>query len=206
MIYWLLKLIGGPIIRLIWIKKAEGLENIPKKGPCIIAANHSSYFDFICLIAVVPRRIRFLAAEKFFRSKFWYPLVKLTGQIKVDRQDKNKEEVYSKVYSTLKKGKIIGIFPEGTRSPSGKIEKTYTGVAKFAIKAKVPVVPVGISGTYNIMSRFDKRPKFRKAIEINIGKPLAFKEYYIKETNRDIFAEVTNKVVGEITNLAKRKV
>ena len=68
MIYWILKKIFGPFVKLIWIKKAEGLENVPKKGAFIIASNHSSYFDFISLIAVCPRRIYFLAGEVFFKK------------------------------------------------------------------------------------------------------------------------------------------
>ena len=70
MFYWILKKIFGPFVRLIWIKKIKGLNNFPKTGPFIIAANHSSYFDFISLIAVCPRRVYFLAAEKFYKSKF----------------------------------------------------------------------------------------------------------------------------------------
>jgi len=205
MAYWILKFILGPVVRMIWIKKVEGLENIPEKGGCIIAANHSSYFDFFCLVAVVPRRIYFLAAEKFYKSKFWWPFVKLTGQIKVERESHNKEEIYKKVYSILEKGGVIGIFPEGTRSSDGKIGKTYTGVAKFALRAKVPVVPVGISGTYEIMSRYDKKPKFKKIIEIIIGKPIDFKEYYNKECDEKLFREATNKIMVKIAELAEKK-
>jgi len=202
MIYWFLKFVFGPIIRLIWIKKVKGLENIPRRGGCIIAANHSSYFDFICLTAVVPRRIHFLAAEKFYESKFWWPIVKLTGQIKVARQIHDKKEVYEKVYSILKKGGIIGIFPEGTRSPDGKIGKTYTGVAKFATMAKVPVVPVGINGTYIIMSRYDKRPKFIKRTKIIIGKPIYFDEHKKESTEQD-FRTITDKIMAEVSELSK---
>lgn len=204
--YWFLKTLFGPIVRLIWIKRIEGVKNIPKKGACIIAANHSSYFDFISLITVVPRRIFFLAAEKFYKSKFWWPLVKITGQIKVERENHNKQGVYDKVYATLKKRKIIGIFPEGTRSSSGKIEKTYTGVAKFALKSRVPVVPVGIFGTYEIMSRFDKRPRFKKIVEIKIGEPLTFDRYYNVEEDKKVLLEVTDKIVSKIAELSKKSV
>jgi 1-acyl-sn-glycerol-3-phosphate acyltransferase len=81
MLYWILKTLFSPFFRVIWIKRVEGLQNIPKNGACIIASNHSSYFDFLSLIAVLPRRITFLAAEKFYKNIFWYPLVAGTGQI-----------------------------------------------------------------------------------------------------------------------------
>ena len=202
MVYWILKNIFGPVIRLIWTKNIEGLENIPKSGACIVAANHSSYFDFISLITVLTRRVYFLAAEKFYKSKFWYPLVAGTGQIKVDRQNPDKKEVFEKVFSLLGSGKVLGIFPEGTRSADGKIGKTYTGVAKFALGARAPVVPVGVTGTFEIMSRHDKRPKFKKNIVIKIGKPLYFEEYYGKTADEIILRQITDKIMEEIKKLS----
>jgi len=203
MLYWILKTLFSSFLKIIWVESVDGLENIPKKGSCIIAANHSSYFDFLSLIAVCPRRISFLAAEKFYKSKFWYPLVAGTGQIRVERKSSDKEEVYNRVDAILKNNQILGIFPEGTRSPSGKIEKTYTGVAKFALKSKVSVIPIGITGTYEVMSRHDKRPKFKKIISLKIGKPMYFDKYYNIESNDKIFREITDKIVKEIENLKK---
>lgn len=200
--YWVLKIIFGPIVRLIWVQRVAGLKNIPKNGPCIIAANHSSYFDFISLIAVCPRRIHFLAAEKFYQSKFWWPLVKLTGQIKVDRISHDKSAVYSSALSVLKNGEIIGIFPEGTRSPDGKIGRTFTGVARFALISRVPVVPVGIKGSYKVMSRFDKFPKLEKIIDIKIGGHMHFDGFFGKQDVEEVCREVTNRIVLEITKLS----
>ncbi len=202
MFYWALKILFGWVVKLIWIKRVEGLDNIPKNGPYIIAANHCSYFDFIALIAVLPKRIYFLAAEKFYKSAFWYPLVAWTGQIKVDRKSSDKKEVYRKTLSILNSGKVLGIFPEGTRSLDGQIGKTYTGVARFVLEAKVPVVPVGIVGSYEVMSRYDKKPKFKKIIKIRIGKPMYFEEYYRKENNEFIFREITDKIMKKIAILA----
>jgi len=199
--YWILKIFFGWVIKLIWIKKVEGLKNVPKNGAFIVAANHSSYFDFISLITVLPRRVYFLAAEKFYKSKFWRPLVAGTGQIKVDRESSDKKEVYQKVFSVLNGGEVLGIFPEGTRSADGKIGKTYTGVAKFALGAKVPVVPVGITGTFEVMSRHDKKPKFKKNINVKIGKPIYFEEYYGKESDEVILRKITDRIIEEIEKL-----
>ncbi len=201
MLYWTLKILLGPVLRGIWIKKAQGIENFPKKGAFIVAANHSSYFDFLSLIAVCPRQISFLAAEKFFKSWFWWPIVAGTGQIKVERQSQNKEEVYKKVFYLLKNGKVLGIFPEGTRSTDGKIGKTYTGVAKFALQAKVPVVPVGITGTFEVLSRHDKTPKFKKSININVGKPMTFEQYYSQANNDSIVRQITDEIINNIESL-----
>jgi 1-acyl-sn-glycerol-3-phosphate acyltransferase len=202
MFYWILKLLFTPLVKSIWIKKVEGLENIPKKGAYIIVANHSSYFDFFSLTAIWPKRVYFLAGEVFFEKWWWYPLVKLTGQIKVDRSSKDKTEAKQKVFSILKQEKIIGIFPEGTRSTDGKIGRTFTGIAKFALGARVPVIPVGIKGTYEVMSRYDKLPKFKKNIEIKIGEPISFEEYY-EIADENVFFEVTNKIMEKIKILAE---
>lgn len=203
--YWIVKTLLGPLIRLIWIKDVRGLSNIPKKGPAIIAANHSSYFDFISLVAVIPKRIHFLAAEKFYKSIFWRPIMELTGQIKVERDSKDKKEVYKKVGALLSKGRVIGIFPEGTRSPDGRIRKTYTGVAKFALDNKVPVVPIGIKGSYEVMSRYDKFPRKKKVISINVGKPMDFGDYYKKEQNQDVYRTVTDLIMKRVSFLIENK-
>ena len=201
MVYWVIKTLFGWIVRLIWIRKVEGMEQITPKGSFIIAANHSSYFDFFSLIAVCPRRVYFLAGEVFFKKWWWYPLVKLTGQIRVDRDSKDKTSAKQRVFSILNQGKVFGIFPEGTRSPDGKIGKTFTGVAKFALGAKVPVVPIGITGTYEIMSRYDKKPKFKKNISINIGKRMFFEQYYGKQADEAVLRQITDKIVEEIEKL-----
>jgi len=204
--YSLLKGAISPLVRRVWIDKVEGLENIPKDGPVIIASNHQSYFDFICFISASPRKVHYLAAEKFYKSRVWRPVMNLTGQIKVERESHDKKEVYSKVYSALDQGRMIGIFPEGTRSGDGEIQKPFTGVAKFALGANVPVIPVGIIGTYDIMSRHDKRPKFRGAkAKIKIGKPMYFSEYAnMQPTDKD-YKDVTDKIMSQVAELAEKK-
>jgi len=204
--YSIVRRLISPLVRKVWIDKIEGLENIPKDGPVIIASNHQSYFDFICFIAASPRRIHYLTAEKFYKSRVWRPMMNMTGQIKVDRTSHNKQEVYDKVHSALNQGRIIGIFPEGTRSADGEIQKPFTGVAKFALKANVPVIPVGIIGTYDIMSRHDKRPKFRGAkAKIKIGKPIYFSEYVDAQPTDDDYRVVTNKIMSQVAELAEKK-
>lgn len=204
--YSILRKTVGPIIRMVWIDKVEGLENIPKNGPVIIASNHQSYFDFLCFIAASPRKVHYLAAEKFYKSRIWRPIMNITGQIKVERASHDKKGVHDKVYSALEQGRMIGIFPEGTRSSDGEIQKPFTGVAKFALNAKVPVIPVGIIGTYDIMSRHDKRPKFRGAkAKIKIGKPIYFSEYAnIQPTDKD-YKQVTDKIMSQVAELAEKK-
>lgn len=203
--YPVLKCLLGPVIRKIWVNDVEGLENIPEKGPAIIAANHESYFDFLCFLAVSPRKVHYLAAEKFFENPLWKPLVHLTGQIKVDRRQHDKTRAFDLVCSALSQGRLIGIFPEGTRSPDGKLLRGYTGVAKFALKANVPVIPVGITGTYDIMSRHDRFPRFNRKARIKIGKPLHFEGFNEKIHNPDHFRDVTDTIMQQIARLAGKE-
>lgn len=204
--YSVLKNVLGPFFRLIWIRKVDGLENIPKIGPVLVAFNHQSFFDFLCFIAISPRPVHFLSAEKFFEHVIWRPLMHLTGQIKVHRVEHDKHLLHATVYHHLKSGKVIGIFPEGTRAPnSEEMLKAFNGVAKYAVVGMVPVLPVGIRGTYEVMSKFDKVPKFKKIISIHIGKPIHFIEHHGKDLSDSELKKLTDCVMLEISKLSGKK-
>ncbi|HNV97273.1 MAG TPA: lysophospholipid acyltransferase family protein [bacterium] len=196
MIYWILKYTIGTLIRLIWVRKVTGIENIPKKGSFIICANHSSYFDFFTLIAVCPRRIYFLAGEVFFKKWQWSWLVKSTKQIRVDRDSKDKSESINKAIEYLKEDRLIGIFPEGTRSHDGTLQKFYNGAARIAIQTKAPIIPVGISGAFEIMSRFDKYPKLKKC-NIKIGENISLNN---DENNEEQLTELIRNKINFLLN------
>lgn len=205
MSYKVLKLILAPIIKILWIKNIQDIENIPKSGRIILASNHESYFDFICLSAISPRPVYFLAGEIFFRKWYFRPLMKMTGQIRVDRNQKDKSQAVNKALEILKQEKVFGIFPEGTRSSDGKLQKAYTGVAKIALKSKSKVVPIGMIGTYEIMSRHDKYPKLKKC-QLKIGKAIDLSKYYGKEDDKKILTYITNKLImKEIAKLTGEK-
>ena len=201
--YYFFRKIFGPIVKVIFVSKVYGLDNIPKSGAALLALNHQSFFDFICFSAVAPRNVHFLAAEKFFESRMWRPLMILTGQIKVERDSADKFFVHMSVKKHLQKKTLVGIFPEGTRSPhSDKMLKVFNGAAKYALEHKVPIIPVGIKGTYEIMSKHDFRPKFKKIVEINIGQPLHFHQYHGNHEDKNVCAHVMGQVVREIEVLS----
>jgi len=203
--YSLIRKIIGPIVRWLWVGKVEGLRNIPKDGPVIVACNHESYFDFLCFSAISPRKIHYLAAEKFFKSKLWKPLMQITGQIRVDRDHPDKSRVFDQVLNALEQRRMIGIFPEGTRSRDGKMLKAFTGIAQIALKAKAPIVPVGVKGTFEIMAPHDKFPKFNKKADFNIGEAMHFKEFHDLVHTDKHFQIVTDKVMVTIGNLCGKK-
>ncbi|MFH1578231.1 MAG: lysophospholipid acyltransferase family protein [Candidatus Omnitrophota bacterium] len=194
MIYWFLKFIFGPLVRLIWIKRIYGTENIPKSGGFIIVANHASYFDFFCLPAVCKRRIYFFAAEKFFKHPIWSALMKSTKQIRVNRCAEDKSEAYQAALKVLSENKVLGIFPEGTRSADGKLQPAYSGAVKIALIAGVPILPIGITGAYDILSRHRYLPRFKKS-QVKIGKCISLTQYYGQEDNHNLLQQITDKTV-----------
>ena len=205
-VYWLIRSFVGPFVRLIWVKKVEGIENIPMKGPVIVAFNHQSYFDFICFIAVSPRNIHYLSAEKFFSHPLWNIVMKITGQIRVDRASRDKHELHESVHAHLDAGKMIGIFPEGTRSPHREeMLKAFSGVVKYAIHKEACVIPVGIKGTYEVMSRHDTFPSFKKVVEMKIGKPILFEKYHNCVVDEQILNNLTHGIMTEISKLSDKR-
>lgn len=195
MMYYLLKYIFYLPIKFFWFKKIYGLQNLPS-GSFIIAANHSSYLDFVLLFIFIPKKISFLAAEKFFKHPIWYLIMKATSQIKVERLSSNKEDVYKEVAGVFQRNGVLGIFPEGTRSRTGCLNKAYSGVAKFAYKHNVPVVPIGIIGTFEAWPPNNKIPNFHRCT-INIGESIV--------VSSDDFAAETKKIMLSISKLSFQK-
>ncbi|PIP33597.1 hypothetical protein COX22_03510 [Candidatus Falkowbacteria bacterium CG23_combo_of_CG06-09_8_20_14_all_49_15] len=199
-LYIFLRYVIAPIIKLIWVGKIEGIENIPARGPVIIASNHGSYLDFICFWAIAPRSVQYLAAEVFYKSKFWRPIMIATGQIKVERDNQDKTKVLEQAHYILRNEGMLGIFPEGTRTRTGELGKAYTGVVKFALKAKAPIVPVGMIGAYRAWPPHKKLPRLRK-VHIKIDKPIYHHDHYDKEHTEDILRWLTDDLMAVIAGL-----
>jgi 1-acyl-sn-glycerol-3-phosphate acyltransferase len=211
MIYPFTRLFLGPLITA-FLKKTEGLENLPN-APFIAAANHSSFIDdfvFPYTIAVkTDRKFHIFVNSRFYNNPFFKTFLNHYQCIPVDvgkdskeengRKEKN-ENAFLAAISILKKGNMFMIFPEGGRSHDGKLKRAKTGVARVALSARVPVVPIGIKGSYEIMPKGAKFPKFRKA-QIIVGKPLFFDSFYGKEKDFKSLEMVTRKIMKEIGKL-----
>ena len=205
MAYQIITAITNFII-LPWKGKCTGAENIPRTG-AIIAANHASYLDHFVIgtnIMYKAQRVPYyLAKIEHFEGmqRLWH---KQLPAIPVDRE-KGGKKALKKAIQHLKKGDIIMMYPEGTRTLTGRMNRARTGVARLAMSAKVPVIPMGITNTFKILPKGKLFPRFGLKADLNIGKPLYFDDYYGKENDRKSLRKVTTKIMKEIAKLADKK-
>jgi 1-acyl-sn-glycerol-3-phosphate acyltransferase len=206
MVYPITKRIVYPIFNL-WVKEVNGMENVPKKSSFIIAANHESYFDHIIIVCnfvkYLDKKVHFLSKKEHFDTPLKAAWHNWAGAIPLDRENGGKEALKWAI-KALKEGKIIAIHPEGTRSLTGKIQKAKTGIARLALKAKVPIIPVGLINTFEILPKGKYIPKAIRAT-MNIGKPIGFNEHYNKKINKRILNNVTIRIMKEVARLSKQK-
>ena len=203
MFWWLMKyVILGPPLRLLFRPKAVGIENVPTEGPVIIAANHQSFLDDFLLPLVLPRRVTILAKADYFDKWYTSWFFKLAGCVPVRREGGSASRAaLQAAIDSLNRGKLVALFPEGTRSPDGRLYRGKTGVARIALEAQAPVVPVAIMGTYELMPYDKKAPKPGR-VEIRFGKPLTFERHYPTPADRFVLRSVTDEIMYEIMMLS----
>ena len=200
MVYPIAKITIAKPIKLIWVKDVIGLENIPKKGAYILAANHSSYLDPLVLVAtIIPyidRKIHFIAKTKGSWGKFFgdYITIKWCGCIPMKNALKTANAV-------LTDGEVIGIFPEGTRSPDGNLIKARTSIAVLALENEVPVIPIGVINSFRVWPKQQKWPKLKKNVTMKIGKPIYFKKHYKDKITKGLLTKITRQVMKDIGKL-----
>ncbi len=208
MFYWFMKnLVAGPILKTVFRPWVSGLENIPRTGAVILASNHLSVIDSVFLPLVVDRRIYFLAKSDYFVGrtfKGWAIKHFLlgTGMLPIDRSGgKASEASLNTGLGVLAKGDVLGIYPEGTRSPDGKLYRGRTGVARMVLEAHVPVVPIAMIDTEKVMPMGTKMPKVHR-IGIIIGEPLDFSRFEGMEGDRFILRSITDEIMYELSRIS----
>ena len=207
MIYWLSTSILTPFSMFL-LKEIRGLDNLPKEGGFVLASNHCSYLDPIVIpilfLKQFKRKVHYLAKKELFKPWMLNKVLKAAEIIPIDRTGKDKGAL-KEALKALKEGEIISLFPEGGRSRTGRIQKGKTGVARLALWAKAPVVPIGIKGSYDIWPAHKKIFKLKKGIELNIGKPMYFDKYYNKKITKKLLTDVTRKIMKEVARLSNQK-
>lgn len=204
MFYWFMKnLIAGPILRTVFRPWVIGGENVPTSGPVILASNHLSFIDSIFLPLVLDRKVTFLAKSDYYTArgiKGWAVknFLKATGMLPIDRSGGQASEASLRTgLGVLAKGDVLGIYPEGTRSPDGKLYRGRTGVARMVLEGGVPVVPVAMVDTERIMPIGKRMPKVRR-VGVILGEPLDFSRFEGLEGDRFILRSITDEIIYEI--------
>lgn len=211
MFYYLLKyVLLGPLLRLVFRPRIEGLENVPATGPAIVAGNHLSFSDHFLMPAILKRRITFLAKAEYFtgpglRGRLTAFFFRSAGQIPVDRsgQEAGRAAIREGL-GVLRRGELLGIYPEGTRSHDGRLYKGKVGVAVMALTAGVEVVPCAMIGTFEAQPPGKVIPRIRP-VTIRFGKPLDFSRYAGMERQKAVLRAVTDEIMYAILALSEQE-
>jgi 1-acyl-sn-glycerol-3-phosphate acyltransferase len=205
--YRVTKIILTPILRSLFRPWVEGMEHVPRHGPAIFASNHVSFSDSIFLPLMVPRKVTFLAKADYFagkgvKGKLTKAFMEGVGQVPIDRTGGRASEAALRTgLRILGSGKLLGIYPEGTRSPDGRLYRGRTGVARMALEAGVPVLPVAMIGTFDIQPPGQVIPKIKR-VGIKIGEPLDFSRYEGMQNDRFVLRSMTDEIMYEIMTLS----
>ena len=204
MFYWALKwVLLGPLLKTIFRPVAEGTNNVPEHGPAILACNHLSYADWLFMPVTIPRRVTFVAKAEYFTGrgpKGWLQrwFFSGAGQVPIDRSGgRASQGALLSGLKVLRRGELFGIYPEGTRSPDGRLYRGKTGVARLALEAKVPVIPVAVINTDQIAPPGKLFGRFMRP-RVRFGKPLDFSRYWGMEGDRYILRSITDEIMYEI--------
>jgi 1-acyl-sn-glycerol-3-phosphate acyltransferase len=207
--YWLAKFVLlGPLLRGLWRPWVQGLENIPDDRPAILASNHLSFCDSFFMPVMVKRKVTFLAKAEYFTtpglkgalSKMFFAGV---GQVPIDRFDPDASRAALNTgVRVLREGKLLGIYPEGTRSPDGRLYRGKTGVARMALESGAVVIPCAMVNTAIIQPEGRKIPKLRPRPGVIFGEPLDFSRYEGMSGDRFVERSITDEIMYELMQLS----
>ncbi len=208
MFYWVLKtIVLGPLLRLVFRPWVTGLEHVPATGGAILASNHLSFSDSIFLPLVVERKVTFLAKADYFtgrgpKGRLTAAFFKLADQLPVDRAGGRASEAAIRTgLRVLRRGDLLGIYPEGTRSPDARLYRGKTGVARMALQAGVPVLPVAMVDTEKAQPIGHRIPTITQ-VGVRIGKALDFSRYEGMEDDRFVLRAITDEIMYELMQLS----
>jgi 1-acyl-sn-glycerol-3-phosphate acyltransferase len=204
--YQMSRLIAGPFMRLLWQPKVTGIENVPASGGAIIASNHLSIVDSLFLPLIVPRPVTFAAKSEYFTgtglvNRVTAAYLRATNQLSVDRTGARAgQAMLEAALGLVQQGGLFAIYPEGTRSPDGRLYRGRVGVGWLALHSGLPVIPVGMSGTDRVLPPGRKFPRI-SSVRISIGEPLTFDAYKGQPCGARQRRAVTDEVMKSIQDL-----
>ncbi len=208
MLYWLMKrILAGPLLRGMFRPWVRGLDNVPAQGGAILASNHLAVIDSFVLPLVLSRKIRFIGKAEYFtgtgiKGRLKAGFFRGVGTIPVDRGGgKASEAALLTGLGVINSGNLFGIYPEGTRSPDGRLYRGKTGVARLALESGVPVIPVAMIGTNEAQPIGQVIPKPMR-LGVVFGEPLDFSRYQGMENDRFILRSVTDEIMYALLSIS----
>ena len=211
MFYWLMKhWVIGPLLTTVFRPWVKGLENVPRTGPLIVVCNQWSFVDSVFLPLMIDRQMAFLAKSDYFTGKGikgWFVRFFMTsaGQLPIDRSGgKASEASLNAGLQVLADGGVLAIYPEGTRSPDGRMYRGRTGVARMILEAHVPVIPAAVIGTEKVMPLGSNIPKVHR-VGVVIGEPLDFSRFEGMESDRFVLRSITDEIIYEMNKLSEQE-
>lgn len=207
MLYRALELTVAPAIRAVYRPDVTGLANVPRTGPVIIAGNHVSFADEIFTPLAARRQVFYFAKAEYFnspgvRGSAMGAFFRGLGQVPVERGDTRSAAASIDIgVDVLREGQALGIYPEGTRSPDGRLHKFRTGVARVAIRSAAPVVPVGLVGTRDLQPPGSKR-WHRVPVGVHFGPPMDFSGREGDERSARKLRTITEEIRAAIQTLS----
>jgi 1-acyl-sn-glycerol-3-phosphate acyltransferase len=200
-----MRMVVSPVAKVVFRPTIEGADNVPRKGPVIVASNHLSFVDSVVIPITAPRPVSFLAKASYFQgsgvsgafSRWWYTSM---GSIPVERgTHRAAQESLEAALQVLREGGAFGIYPEGTRSRDGRLYRGRTGVAWLALTSGAPVVPVALRGTQDIQPVGASYPRIRH-VTVRFGAPMAFTDDHTPMARQR--RVITDKIMGAIHDLS----
>jgi len=204
--YQLSRIVAGPFLHTIWRPKVTGAQHVPASGGAILAANHLSVVDSVFLPLMMDRGVTFSAKSEYFTAsgpaaRLWAAYLKATNQLQMDRDGaRAAQATLEAALALLQAGNLFGIYPEGTRSPDGRLYRGRPGVGWLALKSGLPVIPVGMVGTRRVLPPGSVVPRPGR-IEIRIGAPLSFPPEVLGAAPGKARQLIAERVMTEIQKL-----
>ena len=207
MLYWATKAVVGPVLLALFRPTAEGAENVPDRGGALLASNHLSFSDHLFLPLALRRRITFVAKAEYFtgtgvKGRATAAFFRGVGQVPIDRSGGSASwAAMATGLEILRRGELFGIYPEGTRSPDGRLHRGKTGAARLALQAGVPIIPVAMIGTDKAQPAGQVIPTITK-VGVRIGEPMDLSGYAGQEEDHVVLREITDELMRRIESLS----
>jgi 1-acyl-sn-glycerol-3-phosphate acyltransferase len=203
MTYWLLKMLLTPVLRFFYRVRVEGVDGVPAHGPVILASNHVSFSDSIFLPLMLRRRVTFVAKAEYFEDPKTAWFFRAVGQIPIKREGGSaSQRALAAASEVLNHGGVFGIYPEGTRSPDGRLYKGHTGVARLALGCHAPVLAVAMIGTREAQPIGQVRPRVFMPITIKFSAPMHFDRFYDHRDDPLVLRQITDEIMWTLRELS----